>query len=193
MTTLTTSRLILRDFIANDWPAINALLADPEVTRFMHFATWDENERQRWFASCIQYSRVLPRDADNWAIVERATRKVVGWLGIGSASHPRVAGERSIGYALARDHWGNGLMAEALRAVLRHEFEVRGTPQVQATCEVANHASARVLQKVGMRREEMAFDTDFAGNLAWRHRYTIARLAYLAKSASPTVDSCTPR
>ncbi len=178
MATLTTPRLILRDFVPSDWPAINAMLADPAVTRFMHFAAWDEDERRQWFASAIAHNRVVPRDAYNRAIVDRATRSVIGWFGIGSASHPRVEGERSVGYALTRDHWGKGLMTEALRAVLHFEFTTLGTPQVRATCEIANHASARVLEKVGMRRETTVYDTDFAGNWAWRHHYSIAKSAY---------------
>ncbi len=38
MPTLETERLILRDFVLSDWDALNALLSDPSVTRFMHFA-----------------------------------------------------------------------------------------------------------------------------------------------------------
>jgi RimJ/RimL family protein N-acetyltransferase len=38
MLTLETERLILRDFLLEDWDALNAILSDPQVTRFMHFA-----------------------------------------------------------------------------------------------------------------------------------------------------------
>ena len=38
MLTLETERLILRDFLRQDWDALNAILSDPQVTRFMHFA-----------------------------------------------------------------------------------------------------------------------------------------------------------
>jgi RimJ/RimL family protein N-acetyltransferase len=36
MPALETERLILRDFVLSDWEALNALLSDPDVTRYMH-------------------------------------------------------------------------------------------------------------------------------------------------------------
>jgi len=36
MLTLETERLFLRGFNLKDWDALNAIISDPEVTRFMH-------------------------------------------------------------------------------------------------------------------------------------------------------------
>jgi len=57
-------------------------------------------------------------------------------------------------------------MTEAVRAILAYEFGTHGAPQLRATCHVANPASARVLEKVGMRREKTVFDANFASNWA---------------------------
>jgi RimJ/RimL family protein N-acetyltransferase len=58
-----------------------------------------------------------------------------------------------IGYMLGRAHWGRGLMSEALKALadaaLRNPIFFR----VQATCDVDNVGSARVLEKAGFLRE----------------------------------------
>lgn len=89
-----------------------------------------------------------------------------------------MPGERSFGYLLARAHWNRGYMTEALRAVLVYEFGTRGTPRVSATCEVENGASARVLEKAGMRLEKTVRDADFEGNWAVRHHYAINRAEY---------------
>jgi len=42
MPTIETTRLILRDVLPSDWDALHAFLSDASVTRYMHFASWDE-------------------------------------------------------------------------------------------------------------------------------------------------------
>lgn len=167
MARLETQRLILRDFEPGDWDAIHALVSDLEVGRFMHFRTWGEDKAREWFAWCLENNKQSPRDAYNWAIVVRATGDVIGWLGIGGMA------ERSCGYALRPRSWGQGYMTEALRAVIDYEFRVLGARRVRATCEVANVASARVMEKAGMRYERTVYDADFEGNRAHRHHYAI--------------------
>jgi RimJ/RimL family protein N-acetyltransferase len=59
----------------------------------------------------------------------------------------------NIGYVLARNQWGQGLMPEAVRAL---KAEALGLPEifrVEATCDVDNRASARVLEKSGFLLE----------------------------------------
>jgi hypothetical protein len=49
------------------------------------------------------------------------------------------------GYELAREHWGRGIMSEALRAALGHAFDNWQCNRVQALVEPENHASIRLL------------------------------------------------
>ena len=49
-----------------------------------------------------------------------------------------------LGYVLSREHWGKGLMPEALRAVIRFSFGRMGLNRVEARCIAENTASARV-------------------------------------------------
>lgn len=58
-----------------------------------------------------------------------------------------------IGYALARPHWGKGYMTEAVGAVIAWAFGSFGIEKVWAVADVANVASTRVMEKVGMIRE----------------------------------------
>jgi [ribosomal protein S5]-alanine N-acetyltransferase len=66
-------------------------------------------------------------------------------------------------------------MTEALRAILNYEFQELGMLRIFATCEIPNIASARVMEKVGMRHEGAFYDSDFEGNWTDRHRYGISR------------------
>lgn len=175
---LETPRLVLRPFAAADWHAVNAMVGDPEAMRYMHFAHWDEDRRRQWFDRCVADAESPHTDGVSWAIARKETGEVVGWFFIGNTDPPSVPGERGFGYLLDRSSWGKGYMTEALRAVLDHEFRVRGTLQVRAECEIGNEASARVMEKAGMRREKTVYDADFEGNWAYRHHYTMTRAEY---------------
>ena len=59
----------------------------------------------------------------------------------------------SLGYGLAREHWGRGLMLEAARAVVGWGFEERGLAKVYSTADLRNKRSWRVVEKLGMTRE----------------------------------------
>jgi [ribosomal protein S5]-alanine N-acetyltransferase len=54
---------------------------------------------------------------------------------------------------LARDHWGQGIMPEALQAVVDLFWSDPAVFRIWAICDVENPASARVLEKIGMVRE----------------------------------------
>jgi ribosomal-protein-alanine N-acetyltransferase len=182
MTRLETPRLALRQFAAGDWDAVSAMLSDPETTRFMHFATWTEDQRRQWFDSCVANVPRPPDDPDTfyWAITLNDSGAVIGWFGIGTSTEATVSGERRFGYLLSRSCWNQGYMTEALQAVLADEFGTRGAPRLQATCDADNPASARVMEKSGMRRESTVNETDFAGNRTLVHHYAITKAEYEA-------------
>jgi ribosomal-protein-alanine N-acetyltransferase len=161
---LETERLVLRDCVMTDWEALNAMLADPLVTRYMHFAFWDEQQRRAWLEEIVQEAQDPQRHNYNWALALRSDGLLIGWLGIGWAMHPAEPGTRECGYALAHRFWRQGYMPEALRAVIAYEFNVLGTLQIIATCQPQNPASARVMQKSGMTYVGTFDETDPEGH-----------------------------
>ena len=175
---LETTRLTLRPFDAHDREAINAMLADPETTRHMHFGRWTEEQRRSWFDWSVEAATQPITDSIQWVIALRSTGEVIGWFGIGASSNPEVDGDNSFGYLLARPHWNQGFMTEALQAVFAFEFETLRAPRLTATCDVENPASARVMEKAGMTRVKTAYGADFEGNMAHRHHYAITREGY---------------
>jgi RimJ/RimL family protein N-acetyltransferase len=172
---LETPRLVLRPFAPGDWAAVNAMLSDPEAIRYMHFARWTEERRREWFDWCVVDAQQPDGDTFNWAIARKDPGDVIGWFGIGGSE------ERGFGYLLDRAAWNQGFMTEALRAVLAYEFGSRGAPRLRATCDAANPASARVMEKVGMRHEKTVVDAHFEGNWARRHHYCITNAEYEAR------------
>ncbi len=174
MPTLETERLVLRKFALTDWDALNTMLSDPFVTRYMHFASWSEEQRRTWLAQIVQEAQDSPHDRYNWAITLRSDGRLIGWLVIGETTHPSEKGARECGYALHRRFWGQGYMPEAVRAGCTYEFTVLGTRRIIAECQTPNTASARVMQKSGMTYEGTFYEPDLEGNGVKHHRYAIS-------------------
>jgi ribosomal-protein-alanine N-acetyltransferase len=63
------------------------------------------------------------------------------------------AAAAEIGFGIVQAMWGQGYMTEACRAVLDYGFADMGLRRIEARCQITNAASARVLEKIGMRRE----------------------------------------
>lgn len=82
--------------------------------------------------------------------------KVIGSLGIENykeANHPELDNlqGREIGYVLSKDYWGQGLMPEAVKAVIRYLFEEVKLDFVMCAHFQWNHQSARVIEKCGFQ------------------------------------------
>ncbi len=60
--------------------------------------------------------------------------------------------EVEVAYRLARSAWGQGIATEAAGALVAHALGPLGLPRVVAVTYPANHASQRVLDKLGFER-----------------------------------------
>ena len=72
---------------------------------------------------------------------------------------------------------GHGYAAEAVSAVLDHGFDVLGVRRVTAGCFADNAASVRILEKLGMRREQHGVQDSWHAELGWVDGATYALLA----------------
>jgi ribosomal-protein-alanine N-acetyltransferase len=157
---LLTERLCLRDFAEEDLSDVHELRADPEVANFMDFAPESLAEAQVWLDGVIFHNRVQPRKAYNLAIVELSENRVIGHIGIGDSERYLTEGELSFGYMLKRNYWGKGYATEAVRRILDFGFTVLHGRRITATCNEENRASARVLEKTGLRFERRFVDSE---------------------------------
>lgn len=143
-------RLILRDFVEDDWQAIYALSQAPAVIRYQSWLRLaGPIESQQWVQRAIHHNHLQPREAYNLAIVEHATQAVIGWLGWGRPSD-RSRGDYDFGYALLPGVWGRGYMTEALQAAINSMFGLLEARLVYGECASRNRASARVMEKCGL-------------------------------------------
>ena len=175
---LVTERLILRNFVANDWPDAHAYRSDPEVARFMLTHLPESPEQTRaWLDEVVAETGGQWRTRRILAIVLQAEDRVIGEISIGpSPGDFPGEGEVGFGYMLNRDIWGQGYASEAARAIVGFGFEVLAARQVSAWCFDGNRASARVLEKAGLRLELRQEDIDpKTGQPRMSLKYTVHR------------------
>jgi RimJ/RimL family protein N-acetyltransferase len=180
MLELISPRLILRDWIDDDWPLISALASDPAVTRYQTKLRGlpDEDACRRWLADAIHHNQQEPRSAYSTAVIVKETSRAVGWLNWNESEDP-AKGEVSFGYALLPELWRRGYMSGAVRAMLDYVFEVQRRNSVYATCATSNPASVGVLEKAGLSLVErwMHRDDDLGLEEEYR-RYRLDRSAW---------------
>ncbi len=148
---LTTDHLLLRGFFGADWQAVHEYASDPEVVRYMEWGPNTEEESRIFVRRAIAGQRQEPRRDCGFAIVLRTEEKLIGGCGV-FRSKPDSR-EGWLGYCLNRRFWGRGYATEAAAALLAFGFRELKLHRIFATCDVANAASARVMEKVGMARE----------------------------------------
>jgi len=147
---LMTPRLCLRKLTIADVNDVFAYASDPLVARYTLWQTHRSRADSERFieAELTKYENLQPA---SWGLVYQQTGKVIGTCGFGTwhIAHARI----EVGYALGRAYWGQGLMPEALQAVINFCFSRLPLNRIEALCLLENHASARVMEKVGMRYE----------------------------------------
>jgi ribosomal-protein-alanine N-acetyltransferase len=143
---LETMRLILRALAPGDADDIFAYAADPDVAQYTLWNAHTTREDSQRFVAWITGGSLAC-----WAIVQPATSRVIGtsFLHSHHARHQRA----EIAFNLAKATWGHGYATEVAQAVIRAGFTHYDLNRIEGTCMLGNVASARVMEKVGMRFE----------------------------------------
>ena len=147
-----TERLILRPFtMADTEPMFRNWANDPDVCRYMTWPPHENVEVTRELLTRWTGSYGAP-DYYNWAIVLKDN----GPEPIGNISTAHVTESTlcaTMGYCMSKAHWGRGIMAEALCAIVDFFFGQVGFNRIDADHDIENPNSGRVMQKAGMQFE----------------------------------------
>ena len=147
---LQTDRLILRKLTMRDASDMYCYCQDREVARHV---LWEAHTSILETRAYLRYILYQYRNGEpgSWGIVLRDTGRVIGTIGYMSYSPDNATVE--VGYSLAREQWGKGLMTEALRAVIDESFRTLKLHRIEAMHFTDNPASGRVMEKCGMTHE----------------------------------------
>lgn len=144
---LQTPRLVLRAFTQNDLHDFFAYASVPGVGEM---AGWNHHET---LADTQRVLDMFLAEKNIFALVDKETGKVIGSFGLHHAhldgTEYELLRTKEIGYVLAKDYWGRGLMCEAVGEVLRFCFETLGAELVTVGHYEDNVQSRRVIEKCG--------------------------------------------
>ncbi|KAA9345548.1 GNAT family N-acetyltransferase [Adhaeribacter soli] len=172
-TELQTDRLILRQVRESDAPEILFLRSDDAVMKYLDREKMESLNEARQLIQDALIS-VKKNEGIMWAICLRGTDFLIGTIG-----HWRFdkAHHRSeIGYTIRPAFWGQGLMSEAMQAVLDYGFNQLHLHSVEANVNPNNQASIKLLEKHGFVKE-----AHFKENYYFRGRFLDSAIYSLLK------------
>jgi aminoglycoside 6'-N-acetyltransferase len=148
---LTADRIFLRKFDLGDLRDFVGYRSLPDVARFQSWdAPFPADAAERMIRGLMRQHPDTPGEWYQFAIALRSTGQLIGDCGARTDGDGRQA---EIGFTLAPAHQGRGYATEAVRALLGYLFGPRNKHRVTAACDARNTGSARLLERVGMRRE----------------------------------------
>ncbi len=143
---LETTRLILRPVEAAQARAFAALCNEPGVRRYL----FDDERVSDAFVREILARSDMDFEAGGFGIWLLHQKGVDGAIGFCGLREFRDLNDVEILYALSESMWHRGFAVEAAQAVLAYALDTLGLPRVIGVIEAPNHASWRVLEKLGM-------------------------------------------
>ncbi|GAA3164401.1 MULTISPECIES: GNAT family N-acetyltransferase [Streptomyces] len=188
---LRTARLDLRPVTDDDFAAIHAYQRLPDVCRYLYWGPFDEaGSRDSVTKKTARTTLRTEGDVLQLAVVVRESGVLVGdvtfaWT---SATHRQA----SIGYVFHPDHHGHGYATEASRALLALGFDHLGLHRIQAELDGRNTASARLLERLGMRREAHLVENELLDG-EWSDEVIYAMLAREWDALRATDPQAAPR
>ena len=177
VTRIVSPRLTLRPVATSDIADLLEVNGDPEATRFLPYPTWQSAQDGAAWLSRME-ALASSGTGQQLVLVRNGDSKVIGGLLV--FRYEEASGRLEIGYVLGRNHWGQGLMREAIAAMCSHAFTSMNVRRIEAEVDPANIASNRLLLGIGFVLEGtlrqrwvakgVAYDTNIYGYLVddWR-------------------------
>lgn len=148
---LETERLVLREFVEDDWAPLNAIESQPDIVRYQDNDVHDEARSREYVQGILVSAREVPRLVFDLAITRPDDDTYIGRVGMRRDDDDPRLGE--LWFVLAPEHQGKGYVTEAARALITYAFRELGMHRIYGDCDPRNPASARVMERLGMRRE----------------------------------------
>ena len=139
-----TDRLILRTVSVGDAEAIFKWASDPDVNTYMIYPLHKDIELTKdW----LRTRDIDGKDEFDLGFVLKETGELIGQGGL---FYHEDIDAWSIGYNLRKDYWGQGLVPEAIRAIIDYVDREKGVRAIVGEFAKENSKSRRVMEKLGM-------------------------------------------
>jgi RimJ/RimL family protein N-acetyltransferase len=169
-----TSRLRLRAFTPGDLDALHTIQSREDVHRWLYSEPRSVDEVREALERRIARIRDVPEAGVALAVELAATGELLGDVSLTVGPPEHRQGE--IGFTFHPGHQGRGYATEAAEAVVALAFGAYDLHRVHGRLEARNLASARVLEKLGMRREAHLVENEWVKG-EWQSELVYALLA----------------
>ncbi len=146
---LETERLLLRDMRGGDLDAWAAIMADPDVARYVAPAPLTRDEAWRSIAVALGHWQL--RGYGAWAVELKASGEMIGRVGM---INPEGWPGLEIGWTLGKPWWGRGYATEAAAAAMRYAFLTQPVERLISIIDPGNAASQAVAVRLGETKGE---------------------------------------
>jgi RimJ/RimL family protein N-acetyltransferase len=149
---LKTERLILSELNLEDAGFILELFNEPAFLQYIG----DRNIRNLEDAKAYLNSNLLASYAKIgsglWLVQLNSSQESIGICGLVKRD---CLPDLDIGYAFLENYWSKGYATEAALAVMEYGQQVFGLERMVAITDLQNYGSIRVLEKIGMKFEQL--------------------------------------
>jgi RimJ/RimL family protein N-acetyltransferase len=146
---LETERLHLRPWHARDFEAFAAIMADPDVARYLSGSPLSRSEAWRSLAASVGQWHL--RGYGTWAVERKSDGALLGKVGI---IHPEGWPGIEVGWTLGKEAWGHGFASEAGQAAIDYAFITLPLERVISIIHPENVPSQKVAARVGETKGE---------------------------------------
>lgn len=140
---LQTKRLILRPWSENDAEELYKYASDPEVGPPAGWPPHTSAQNSR------EIIRTVLSAPETYAVCLKENGKPIGSIGLHRNDLAEKDDEYELGYWIGKPFWGQGLIPEASRELLRYAFEDLGMNRIWCGYYDGNEKSRRVQEKLG--------------------------------------------
>lgn len=164
---LETERLILREFVPDDWERVLEYQSNPLYLRYYEWTASDRTPEsvQEFVGWFLDNQKEAPRLKFQLAVTLKSKELLIGNCGVRMDKVDAV--EAEIGYELDPEYWNHGYATESARAIVDFGFSRFGVHRIWANCVADNTGSAHVLEKLGMKLEGCLREKEFYKGKWW--------------------------
>lgn len=171
-----TERLTLRPATTDDLDATWAFRRLPEVCEWVTHSPVDRAAYAQQFLDPDRLSKTLIVEREGTVVGDLMLAIGDSWAQ-GEVADRAVNVQAELGWTIDPAHAGHGYATEATAEMIRICFEDLGLRRVVALCFADNVASWRLMERVGMRREEHTVKDSLHRSGEWLDGYGYALLA----------------